>query len=284
MPASDFFVDLYPRAEWRVIVHRDAPGPSNMAVDEAIMAAVCAGNAPPTLRFYGWSPPCLSLGYAQPAGDVDFGRLAGLGWDIVRRLTGGRAILHADELTYSVAVPASDPRVAGDIVASYRRLSAGLMAGLDRLGASVRADPAASGARGFKGPVCFEVPSDYEITARGRKLIGSAQTRREGGAVVLQHGALPLSGDVARICEALAFDGEADREAARERVRGRAITLEEALGEPVTFDRAAGAMAAGFAAALNLDLAPGDLTPGERAAAERLRAEKYASPAWTRRH
>ncbi len=284
MPSTDFFVDPYPPAEWRVILHRDAPGSSNMAVDEAIMDAVCAGNAPPTLRFYGWSPPCLSLGYAQPAGDVDFTRLAGLGWDVVRRLTGGRAILHADELTYSIAVPASDPRVAGDIVASYRRLSAGLMAGLDRLGASVRADPAASGARGFKGPVCFEVPSDYEITAGGRKLIGSAQTRRSGGTIVLQHGALPLYGDVARICEVLAFDGEAGREAARERVRGRAITLEAALGERVTFDHAAGAMAAGFAAALNLDLTPGDLTPGERAAAERLQAEKYATSTWTHRH
>lgn len=283
MPASDLSPEPYPRAEWRVIVHREARGPLNMAIDEAIMAAVSAGHAPPTLRFYGWSPPCLSLGYAQSAGDVDFTRLAGLGWDVVRRLTGGRAILHADELTYSVAVPASDPRVAGDIVASYRRLSRGLMAGLDRLGAVVYADAAAGGARGFKGPVCFEVPSDYEITAGGRKLIGSAQTRRDGGTVVLQHGALPLFGDVARICEALAYDDEAGREVARERVRERAITLAEALGERVTFDRAAGAMAAGFAAALTLDLTPGDLTPGERAAAERLAAEKYAAPAWTRR-
>lgn len=275
--------DSYPRATWRLIVDAPAEGARNMAVDEALAAHVANGRVLPTLRFYTWNPPCLSLGYAQPAADADFERLHWYGWDIVRRLTGGRAILHTDELTYSVAVPLSDPRVTGGVVESYQRLSQGLLAGLAALGAAVEADRASGEARGFKGPVCFEVPSDYEITANERKLLGSAQTRR-GGNVVMQHGALPLSGDPGRICDALVFASEADREAARERVRARAITLEAALGRPVSIQRVIAALASGFASALNLDLVESSLTASEQAYADELRTHKYASSAWTGRH
>lgn len=271
----------YSHATWRVILHPALDGSTNMAIDEALAEAVRDGLAPPTLRFYDWNPATLSLGYAQPAADVDTERLGARGWGLVRRLTGGRAILHVDELTYSVTVPAADPRVTGGVVESYRRLSRGLMAGLVRLGAAVESSPANGDAHGFKGPVCFEVPSDYEITVGGKKLIGSAQTRRGGGEVVLQHGALPLYGDVARICEALAFPDDAAREAARVRVRERAATLEEALGRAVSFAEAAQAMTDGFAEALNVTLVPGDLSTAEQARAEALREEKYAAEAWT---
>ncbi len=272
----------YLAATWRVIIHREADGPMNMAIDEAIAEAVGAGKSPPTLRFYTWHPACLSLGYAQPVADVDAARLSQNQWDVVRRLTGGRAILHTDELTYSIAAPEDEPRVAGGVVESYRRLSAGLLAGLSRLGAGVQADQAAESAHGFKGPVCFEVPSDYEITVGGRKLLGSAQTRR--ARAVLQHGALPLFGDLGRICEALAFPDEPAREAARQRVRARALTLEEALGQRVGLARVVGALMAGFCEALSLTLEEGDLTPAEAARAEELRVGRYASPGWTNRH
>jgi lipoate-protein ligase A len=273
---------IYLRAGWRVIIHREADGPLNMAVDEAIAEAVGAGSVPPTLRFYAWHPACLSLGYSQPAADVDFERLEQRGWDVVRRLTGGRGILHTDELTYSVAVPEGDPRVAGGVVESYRRLSQGLLAGLERIGAPVNSKRADRDSRKFRGAVCFEVPSDYELTVDGRKLIGSAQTRRRN-RVVMQHGALPLSGDLGRICEALAFDSEADREAARRRVLERAITLEEALGRRVLFDEAARALIEGFGEALNLDFAEQGLTEKEKSRAEDLRATRYASMEWTGR-
>ena len=274
----------YPRATWRVIIHPPLDGATNMAIDEAIAHAVQAGSSPPTLRFYDWQPATLSLGYAQPFADVDIERLRSRGWGVVRRLTGGRAILHVDELTYSVAVPVSDPRVTGGVVESYRKLSQGLMAGLETLGAAVQSDKAEDEAHRFKGPVCFEVPSDYEITVNGKKLIGSAQTRRGGGDVVLQHGALPLCGDVTRICEVLAFEDEAAREEARTRVAGRAATLEEALGRAVSFQEAAQAMQEGFARALNLKLQPGRLSAAEQAEAARLRAEKYAADEWTQKH
>ena len=253
-----------------------------MAIDEAIAEHVGAGQAPPTLRLYSWEPACLSLGYAQRAADVDQERLHARGWTMVRRLTGGRAILHVDELTYSVSTPIDEPRVEGGVVESYRQLSQGLLTGLQILGASVHAERAAEGARGFSGPVCFEVPSDYEITARGKKLLGSAQTRRSG--MVLQHGALPLFGDITRICDALTFADEAERETVRERVRGRAITLEEAMGSRLDASHVAKAIAQGFAQALNLSFERGTLSLRERTRAEKLRVTKYATPEWNERH
>jgi lipoate-protein ligase A len=258
-----------------------------MAVDEAILLAIAEGAAPPTLRFFGWVPPCLSLGYAQPAAEVDHARLERLGYGLVRRPTGGRAILHAGELTYSVIAPMTEPRVFGGVVESYQQLSAGLMRGLRHLGLAARADkeyaPAQAGAA--KGPVCFETPSNYEITVglgdRPRKLLGSAQVRKRG--VVLQHGTLPLTGDIARICGVLVFPTEAERDAAQVRVRQRAATLAEALGRDVSWDEAAQAMTHGFAEALNLILEVSPLTERETALAQQLRAEKYAMPTWNER-
>jgi lipoate-protein ligase A len=246
-----------------------------MAVDEAILHAVAAGRAPPNLRFYAWKPPCLSLGRAQKIGDVDMNALKTTGFDLVRRPTGGKAILHIDELTYSVVAPEAEPRVAGGIVESYRRLSAGLVRGLEKLGlANIVADQRAKN-RHPKGPVCFEVPSDYEITIEGKKLVGSAQMRAQGA--VLQHGALPLHGDIARICPLLAAHPNPTH------VRARATTVEAALDRSVTWDEVTAGLAEGFAEALNLRLEPGVLTNAERARAERLREEKYAARAWTER-
>ena len=269
----------YTPAVWRVIPLHHADGPTNMAIDEAIADAVRAGEVPPTLRFYGWEPPCLSLGFSQPASDADTGALQQYGWGIVRRLTGGRAILHIDELTYSVAIPEQDPRVEGGVVESYRRLSRGLMQGLESLGVAVHSEAAEQGARGFKGAVCFEVPSDYELTANGKKLVGSAQTRRSG--IVLQHGALPLHGDIARICDALTFPDQAACQAARVRVAERAITLHEAFGMRLSAERVADALQAGFSAALNLSFEPGELTPAEKERAAEIRAARYAAQEWT---
>jgi len=265
----------YPRATWRLLRSAPADGATNMAVDEAILRRVAAGRVLPTLRLYAWDPACLSLGRAQRVADVDLESLRASGFDLVRRPTGGKAILHVDELTYSVVVPQEEPCVAGGIVESYRRLSVGLIRGLHRLGvANLFADQQADG-RLSESPVCFEVPSDYEITAGGRKLVGSAQMRAQG--VVLQHGALPLWGDITRICPLLSARPDQGQ------VRARATTVEEVLGRSVTWDDAADAVGAGFAEALNLNLELGDLTEKERVWAEGLRADKYATDDWTRR-
>ncbi|MCP4544044.1 MAG: lipoate--protein ligase family protein [Chloroflexi bacterium] len=263
----------YVIATWRLLRSTLADGATNMAVDEAILRAVAAGQSPPTLRFYAWEPPCLSLGRTQKASDVDLDALRATGFDVVRRATGGKAILHVDELTYSVVAPQDEPRVLGSIIESYRRLSAGLVRGLERLGVPNLVADQRAGNRLLKGPVCFEVPSDYEITVGGRKLVGSAQMRSQG--VVLQHGTLPLCGDIARICPLLVAQPNTDR------VRARAATIEEAMGRPVPWDEAAEALATGFAEALNLRMEPGSLTNEEQAWVKELRAEKYAAKEWT---
>lgn len=263
---------VYPRSEWRLIVHGEADGASNMAVDEAILLAVAEGQALPTLRLYAWAPTCLSLGRNQPLADIDLDACRAAGVGVVRRPTGGRAILHTDELTYSVALPAGDPRAAADVQEGYRRLSEGLLAGLRRLG--VDAGPAGMQGRrqGEAGPACFEVPSTHEITAGGRKLAGSAQWRARGG--VLQHGSLPLWGDLGRIAGLLALP-QAERDALRLAVRSRGITLEQALGRAVPLAETADALAAGFAEALNLSWVEGALTAPELARAAELRAGRY---------
>jgi lipoate-protein ligase A len=266
--------------QWRLILSPPLAGAENMALDEALLESAAARRQPPTLRLYLWEPACLSLGHAQPVEDVDRVRLRARGWELVRRTTGGRAILHTEELTYSVTAPIDHPIVAGGVLPSYRRLRDGLTAGLRLLG--VEADAAAGHSLSEAdraNPVCFEVPSAYEITAAGRKLVGSAQLRRAAG--VLQHGSLPLQGDVGRICEALSYRRPGEREAAAERVRERATTLERVLGRRVAWERAAESIAEGFARALGLEWIPGEPSEAERARSHRLCAERFASEAWT---
>ncbi|MDX2079130.1 MAG: lipoate--protein ligase family protein [bacterium] len=260
--------------QYRLIYDTPANGVWNMAVDEAILGAVIAGEAPPTLRFYGWNPPCLSLGYGQSFADVDVARLDYFGWDVVRRATGGKAILHTDELTYSLIVPQNHPLAQGSIVDSYRHISSGLMAGLNMLGATLHADKRADDTK-ITGAVCFETPSHYEITAPdGRKLVGSAQLRRRGG--VLQHGTLPLTGDLSRICEVLTFENDEARQIAKHKVIQRAITLREALGRFVSWGEASHALVQGFIMTFDAQFEEGQLTPSEIAHAEQIAQTTYA--------
>ena len=265
----------YCTAAWRLLHSGPASGAMNMAIDEAILRAVAARKAPPTLRLYAWEPPCLSLGRGQRQSDVDTEALRGAGYGLVRRPTGGRGILHVDELTYSVIAPESEPRVADGIIESYRRLSTGLVRSLEILGVQdIVADQRMEN-RNVHGPVCFEVPADYEITAGGRKLVGSAQMRSKG--VVLQHGAVPICGDISRIC--LYLESHPDRD----RVRHRATTLAESLGRAVSWDEVAGGIRAGFSEALGLQFEMNELLPIERKWADDLLQQKYASADWTER-
>src|SRR5438552_1703789 len=179
-------------AGWRLLLDPPAEGAWNMAVDEVLLAGVAVGSAPPTLRFYAWTPACLSLGYFQPFSVVNVEGCRGLGIDVVRRPTGGRAILHDRELTYSVTLPASVLGHDAGIVPSYHRLSLALQAGLQDLGVPATLAPLESGpAVVDQGPVCFDRPSAHEILLGGRKLVGSAQVRRSGA--LLQHGCRSLA-------------------------------------------------------------------------------------------
>ncbi|MBE0698048.1 MAG: lipoate--protein ligase family protein [Anaerolineaceae bacterium] len=269
-------------ATWRIIRTPPKPGAWNMAVDEAILEAVISGHSLPTLRLYAWEPACLSLGLAQPFKDVDIPALTDRGWHLVRRPTGGRAILHVDELTYSVSAPLDEPRLAGGVMESYRHLSQALVAALEKIGLAARADKEyqLSSNTTPGGAVCFETPSNYEITVQGRKLIGSAQARRKGG--VLQHGSLPLSGDLTRIVKVLAYPDQITREEAAVSLLTHAVNA-EMLGFNVSWETAAASFCAAFEEVLNLKLIEGNLTAEELGRAEQLEVLKYGSPAWTKR-
>ena len=254
-----------------------------MAVDESILEHIYRGESIPTLRLYAWNPPCLSLGYAQPFSDVDMTRppVAQRGWEIVRRATGGRAILHTDELTYSVTAPADEPLVAGTILESYNRLARALFAAVQDLSLSVEMKEHGKPTSQNLNPVCFEVPSTYEITVGGKKLIGSAQARKKEG--VLQHGSLPLAGDLARICDALIFKNEAARAVAAQRLLDRATTVESALGRVVDWETAAQAFVRAFEAQLDIKFERGELSASELLRADELVKEKYDHASWTER-
>lgn len=268
---------------WRLIRHAPARGDWNMAVDEAILEMTAAGLVPPTLRLYAWNPACLSLGHAQSAQDVDHTRLEKSGWMLVRRQTGGRAILHTDEITYAVIAPLKNPIVAGSVLESYSRLARALQRALNLLAVNAQAAQSYPLPAGTdpKGPVCFEVPSNYEITVGGKKLIGSAQARRKEG--VLQHGTLPLYGDLARITGVLTFPGAADRAQAAARLLEHATTLQESLGRSVTWNEAADAFEQAFREEFSLQLVPGDLTSEEEMRVAELLAQKYNHADWTLR-
>ncbi len=259
-----------------------------MALDEAILESVGKGESLPTLRLYAWEPACLSLGYAQPYNEIDIPRLHQLGWEVVRRPTGGRAILHTDELTYSVTGPLDESRLVGGVLESYRRISEALLLALHLLGvpAEAQENPTQSSpSNGNNGsaptpiqPICFEVPSNYEITVGGKKLIGSAQARRKEG--VLQHGSFPLWGDLTRITQVLVYNDESQRINAAERLLKRATTLENIMKQHLSWEEVAQAFCAAFEKALNLKLVLGEPTQNELERAKELMQEKYANPDW----
>jgi lipoate-protein ligase A len=270
------------RPIWRLLDGGASDGYTNMAVDEAMMLAVQEGHAPATLRIYGWRPACLSIGTFQSVnGDIDAVACAGRGIDWVRRPTGGRAILHDREVTYSVAARQDDERIAGDVMQSYRRISEGLLAGMRLLGVKADLAPSAIPREQPGAPkpaACFAAPSQHEIMVNGRKVIGSAQRRQ--GNVLLQHGSILLDLDVATLMALLRFPSADEQERTSARVRNESVTLNRLLGREVPYDEVSRALADGFPAALDIELAPGVLTPWEQEQVERLRRDKYMADEW----
>lgn len=257
---------------WRLIIDLPADGATNMARDEAL--AALAEGAAPTLRLYAWQPACLSLGRFQRSRDLDRAACASAGVEVVRRPSGGRALLHDAELTYAVIAGEHHPLLGGQsILASYRAISLALLAGLRRLGVAAELTPASSERTAAAGhsAACFDAPASYELTVRGRKLVGSAQTRRAGA--ILQHGAIPLAPHAARL-PALLRGLPAD-------LADRMIALDQAAGRAIGFGELAEAVVAGFAEAWGVAFEAGELSGRERAIERELRAEKYTSDAWT---
>ncbi len=276
IPANSRFLDTGPEsAAW------------NMAVDEVLLencrAHIAAGNppeeAPLALRVYAWSPPALTLGRNQVAErDVYLGRLEEEGVDLCRRITGGRAVLHDQEITYSVTGPEA---LLGDTIEErYRRISAGLSAGLERLGAPVEFAPPSGRAYASQAS-CFATTSVWELSIGGRKVAGSAQCR-EGGAI-LQHGSILLKSPEERLARLLKPRGggaRAERGGRGSAPEDHAVGLCEAMGREVGYAEAAAALREGMAEALSVAFPEASLSAGERARAGEMAERRYRNPAW----
>jgi len=254
-----------------------------MALDESLLVHAALKKSPPTLRLYSWDVPTLSLGYSQPIRDVDPKAIQVTGWGYVRRPTGGKAILHTDELTYSITSSVDEGLMAGSLLESYQRVSGALQKALLLLGVNVTADSKYTIPEEVRpsDPVCFKIPSDYEITWNHKKLIGSAQSRKSGG--VLQHGTLPLCGDLTRITRVLSYSSEAERERAKQNIQNYAATLLEATGRNISWQEASEAFVAGFSSQTNLELVEAEPSADELKMAKELMETKYSTTTWNQR-
>jgi lipoyl(octanoyl) transferase len=278
-------VEIYLTETWRLIVPEPRDGPANMAIDEAILTAIGEREAPPTLRFYTWSSPWLSLGSGELSDDLDRTALAERGWGVLRRPSGGTAVLHQEQLGYAVILPSDHPLWRGDLVESYRRLAAPLAAGFAALGAPVEAAPPGANAAfvqcapALASRVCFGALGPYELLWRGRKLIGNSQVRRR--AASLQHGVIQVSGGQNGLIPLLAGADDDERRRLSDFLATHVGSLEEAAGRSIGADEIAGALAVAFEVALDVRLLPGSLTPSEERLTEEFVETKYADAGWT---
>ncbi len=178
------------RYQWRLILDPPLTGRENMEKDLELMGDVSRGDSPPVLRLYRWAPPAVSFGYFQDQEEVvDLKACRELGIDVVRRPTGGRAVLHDHELTYSIVVPEVHPFINnGGVMDAYRSISRGIVKAFNLLNITASLTPEANGQGELLPGSCFDTPSAYEILVEGKKVVGSAQLRRDG--IVLQHGAI----------------------------------------------------------------------------------------------
>lgn len=232
---------------WQYIDSGPNIGAYNMAVDEELLARAQAGEAMPVLRFYGWNPPAVSLGrfqHIESAVNADACRRHG--FDIVRRITGGRAVLHHQELTYSITARANNPLFPSTVLGTYKVIAAGLLAGLQNLG--IPAEMVSRVGRHAtlvekkeKDPACFSSPSWYEIMVNGRKIIGSAQRRMRGA--FLQHGSILID-----------YDPALEAKVIPRGVNSDVVTcIKRELGRDVSLDVVKQAFKKGFSEALEID-------------------------------
>lgn len=226
----------------------------NMAVDETIMHFVRQEKTLPTIRFYQWRPSCLSIGYFQGLSEIDIDNCKKFGVDIVRRITGGKAVLHNEELTYSIIAPEGlFPR---SIIESYKIISTPISETLRRLG--LNATLKSNNIKKTSSPICFHESSYYEINVNNRKIVGSAQARL--GGVLLQHGSILLDLDAKGLCALFNISNNA-QEVKKTWERGTSLNKESKRA--VGLIEIKSVLIKNFEDALDIELAKGELTEEE---------------------
>lgn len=192
------------------------------------------GKIAPTLRIYSWKPACITLGHSQKIEtEIEIGRAAALGWDVIKRPTGGGIVFHNEtEVTYSLVMDKDDPQLPKGLVPSYKKISEAVVAALNNCGVQAEINNSSLGIR--HSSLCFSYPAEYEIVAQGRKLVGSAQKR--GRKALLQQGSIFVSPTTSAVLELLK----------NEHAPLNAISLEELLGRTPTFDELSAVLVQGF--------------------------------------
>lgn len=267
---------------WRFLPYYAYTAAENMAIDQAIMDLMSKKKVPPTLRFYGWQVPTLSIGYFQKAKkEVNLPYINEKGLGFVRRMTGGRAVLHDKELTYSVIVPEDDPIMPKTVSESYRVISKGLLEGFKALGLDACLSKPLETRTENLSAACFDSPSDYELVVDGKKVAGSAQTRQRG--VVLQHGSILMDLDENMLFSLLQFPSERVRDRLKRHFSQKAVAINRILPNPVTLDEVITAFHEGFQKGMGITLEPGSLTSEEKARIQECLKERYETDEWNLR-
>lgn len=276
--------------KWRFLNTGFARGSWNMAVDEAILICHSEGKVPPTIRLYGWEPPALSLGRIQSFHrDVDAGACRKFGFDVVRRPTGGRAVLHDKEVTYSFVLTESHPLCPKQISEAFSLAAMGILKGLSLLGIEANIQGRDSRRRrdmqkgnGLFSPACFDSPSWYEIVVDGKKLVGSAQARIKG--TLLQHGSILMELEPDVVSALFKLPSETVRMRVERELQLGATSISSILGRKVEFGEVLAAVRQGFIDFLretfNITLEDGALTPDEIQLAVELEQQKYSTDSW----
>ncbi|QOR65445.1 lipoate--protein ligase family protein [Cytobacillus suaedae] len=269
---------------WRFIDSGDCSPEFNMALDEALLDWHSEHKIPPTIRFYGWNPPTLSIGYFQKVDkEIDLDAVKKYGLGFVRRPTGGRGVLHDQELTYSVIVSEDHPEMPHTVTEAYRVISEGVLQGFRLLGldayfAVPKTEEEKAGLKDPRSAVCFDAPSWYELVVEGRKVAGSAQTRQKG--VILQHGSILLDIDEDKLFDVFKYPNDRVKERLQRNFKNKAVAINALRGEPVTIDEAKNAFKEGFEKGLNIKLEAYTLSKEEILYVEEIVKKRYANPDW----
>jgi lipoate-protein ligase A len=256
-----------------------------MAIDETLLGLVGEGVAPPTLRFYQWRSAWVSLGSGQLSADLDPAVLDERGWGLLRRASGGTAVLHEGQLGYALVLPSSHRAWDGDLIASYERLAAPLQLALNRIGVDTQPAAAASRAAAkaeappYAERICFAALGPHELMAAGRKIVGNSQIRRRRASA--QHGVIQLTGGQTALVDALASVPHADRARVRRCVADRVGSLADQADRAVGANEVIAALVRTIEDTFEVMLSPGDMCGEEMRHTRELVRTKYRDPGWT---
>ena len=252
------------KEQWRLLKTNFSTAFTNMAVDRAVLVASSEGKVSPTVRFYGWEPSAISIGYFQSLEEeVDLDTCRKLGVDYVRRITGGGAVFHEEELTYSIVIPETHPQIPKNILKSYGRICGAVMKGLDNLGIESR-----------------YVPINDIITG-GKKISGNAQTRK--AKIVLQHGTVLTDVDVDKMFSVLKVPNEKIKDKLIADVKQRVTSIKHVLGKEIRFEDVSKAMKIGFEEEFNVDLIEEPLSEEEKELTRKFEKECFSARDWNHR-